>query len=302
MYQLIPNVQQLETNLRNFAQIIEADEVLLFERATFLVRPSGAPRPGAGEGKDPDMLMEAFISPLRSSRTISAKSSETFTALRRSATLSNSLNSAAGESAGWSRHPPVFSHRAFCFAFAHTANWRRLSKAWKCATPTLRPSSTSSPPTPTSWSSCRTPPSVSSKRHLSQHQLHNSNANGPLKQTCLCSRQHLQPLSSTSGTLGNTLRSWSGWMDPSTACTCECASQGARPSGHSQPIRPQTTRGGPPTPRHASSPALPCVRLHVQSPRGSLCSHQQCALPLLSHFVYSRCSSEFFFFLEGGVK
>lgn len=40
VYQLIPNVQQLETNLRNFAQIIEADEVLLFERATFLVRGS----------------------------------------------------------------------------------------------------------------------------------------------------------------------------------------------------------------------------------------------------------------------
>ncbi|KAK2119811.1 hypothetical protein P7K49_001197 [Saguinus oedipus] len=37
LYQLIPNVQQLEMNLRNFAQIIEADEVLLFERATFLV-------------------------------------------------------------------------------------------------------------------------------------------------------------------------------------------------------------------------------------------------------------------------
>ncbi|MGH0173254.1 UNVERIFIED_CONTAM: hypothetical protein FKN15_065024 [Acipenser sinensis] len=37
VYQLIPNVQQLETNLRNFAQIIEADEVLLFERATFLI-------------------------------------------------------------------------------------------------------------------------------------------------------------------------------------------------------------------------------------------------------------------------
>nr|XP_005497583.3 ras-related GTP-binding protein A [Zonotrichia albicollis]XP_005497584.3 ras-related GTP-binding protein A [Zonotrichia albicollis] len=37
VYQLIPNVQQLEMNLRNFAQIIEADEVLLFERATFLV-------------------------------------------------------------------------------------------------------------------------------------------------------------------------------------------------------------------------------------------------------------------------
>lgn len=47
VYQLIPNVQQLEMNLRNFAQIIEADEVLLFERATFLVNtaapPSGLP-------------------------------------------------------------------------------------------------------------------------------------------------------------------------------------------------------------------------------------------------------------------
>ena len=37
VYQLIPNVQQLETNLANFAKIIDADEVLLFERATFLV-------------------------------------------------------------------------------------------------------------------------------------------------------------------------------------------------------------------------------------------------------------------------
>lgn len=41
VYQLIPNVQQLESNLRNFAQIIEADEVLLFERATFLVSMYG---------------------------------------------------------------------------------------------------------------------------------------------------------------------------------------------------------------------------------------------------------------------
>lgn len=38
VYQLIPNVNQIETNLSNFAQIIDADEVLLFERATFLVR------------------------------------------------------------------------------------------------------------------------------------------------------------------------------------------------------------------------------------------------------------------------
>ena len=37
VYQLIPNVKQLEANLTQFGDIIDADEVLLFERATFLV-------------------------------------------------------------------------------------------------------------------------------------------------------------------------------------------------------------------------------------------------------------------------
>lgn len=37
MYTLVPNVQQLEANLQQFATIIDADEVLLFEKATFLV-------------------------------------------------------------------------------------------------------------------------------------------------------------------------------------------------------------------------------------------------------------------------
>ncbi|EDO37935.1 predicted protein [Nematostella vectensis] len=37
VYQLIPNVTQLEHNLESFASTIDADEVLLFERATFLV-------------------------------------------------------------------------------------------------------------------------------------------------------------------------------------------------------------------------------------------------------------------------
>ncbi|XP_076435606.1 ras-related GTP-binding protein A [Babylonia areolata] len=37
VYQLIPNVRQLEANLSHFGDIIDADEVLLFERATFLV-------------------------------------------------------------------------------------------------------------------------------------------------------------------------------------------------------------------------------------------------------------------------
>lgn len=34
---LIPNVEALENTLKYFAEIIEAEEVLLFERATFLV-------------------------------------------------------------------------------------------------------------------------------------------------------------------------------------------------------------------------------------------------------------------------
>ena len=37
---LIPNVNQLELSLSNFASILDADEVLLFERATFLVSSS----------------------------------------------------------------------------------------------------------------------------------------------------------------------------------------------------------------------------------------------------------------------
>lgn len=37
VYKLIPNVNALETNLERFAELIDADEVLLFERATFLV-------------------------------------------------------------------------------------------------------------------------------------------------------------------------------------------------------------------------------------------------------------------------
>jgi len=37
VYTLIPNVQALESHLQHFADIIDADEVLLFERATFLV-------------------------------------------------------------------------------------------------------------------------------------------------------------------------------------------------------------------------------------------------------------------------
>ncbi|CAF5202424.1 unnamed protein product, partial [Rotaria magnacalcarata] len=37
VYQLVPNVKGLEKTLSNFADIIDADEILLFEKATFLV-------------------------------------------------------------------------------------------------------------------------------------------------------------------------------------------------------------------------------------------------------------------------
>ncbi len=38
VYRLVPNVKQLEHNLQQFATILDADEVLLFEKATFLVQ------------------------------------------------------------------------------------------------------------------------------------------------------------------------------------------------------------------------------------------------------------------------
>lgn len=37
VYSLIPNINTLESHLKNFSEICEADEVVLFERATFLV-------------------------------------------------------------------------------------------------------------------------------------------------------------------------------------------------------------------------------------------------------------------------
>ena len=37
MYMLIPNVSEVEKSLAEFAEIMEADEVLLFEKSTFLI-------------------------------------------------------------------------------------------------------------------------------------------------------------------------------------------------------------------------------------------------------------------------
>lgn len=45
MYSLIPNVKQLELTLSSFCEICEADEVILFERATFLVISHSSRKP-----------------------------------------------------------------------------------------------------------------------------------------------------------------------------------------------------------------------------------------------------------------
>jgi len=45
IYSLIPNVRMLESSLQNFCNICEADEIVLFERATFLVISHSTKKP-----------------------------------------------------------------------------------------------------------------------------------------------------------------------------------------------------------------------------------------------------------------
>ena len=55
---LIPNIALLETHLNNFCRICDADEVVLFERATFLViaQAQGEDMPAEGDGKVPTSI------------------------------------------------------------------------------------------------------------------------------------------------------------------------------------------------------------------------------------------------------
>ncbi|CAM9660110.1 unnamed protein product [Phaeothamnion confervicola] len=50
VYSLIPNIDVLESHLEDFCRICDADEVVLFERATFLVRKAKGER-RKGEGR-----------------------------------------------------------------------------------------------------------------------------------------------------------------------------------------------------------------------------------------------------------
>jgi Ras-related GTP-binding protein A/B len=126
---LIPNVKELECSLTNFADIIDADEVLLFERATFLVISHTERRPH----RDPHRFEK--VSNIIKQFKLSCRylSQNDFAPIVR--WFNNILNS--------------------------TANWQRNSNQWKCETRTLQLSSTYLHPTLMSWSLRPTRPFVS---------------------------------------------------------------------------------------------------------------------------------------------
>lgn len=112
----------------------------------------------------------------------------TLTGLRRSVTLSNSSNSVVGRFTPPNLHVTphnLVSCSYFSNPFFIPVNLQPLSKAWKCETPTLRPSLTSSPPTHTSWSSCQIPlfVSVKGQSFCSFSKMAKHNKKKPL---CLC--------------------------------------------------------------------------------------------------------------------
>uniref|UniRef100_A0A3Q2ZUR7 Ras-related GTP-binding protein n=1 Tax=Kryptolebias marmoratus TaxID=37003 RepID=A0A3Q2ZUR7_KRYMA len=170
VYQLIPNVQQLETNLRNFAQIIEADEVLLFERATFLVISHYQCK----EQRDAHRF-EKISNIIKQFKLSCSK-------------LAASFQSMEVRNSNFAAFIDVFTSNTYVMVIMSDPSIR------KCPT----------------------------------EQKHIHTGRTALITTrlfvCFFLFQHLQQLSSTSVMLGNTLRSWSGWTAPSTACTCECAS------------------------------------------------------------------------------
>jgi hypothetical protein len=131
VHALIPNIAVLTTHLRNFCDICEADEVVLFERATFLVIAEATLR------KHADPHRHEKISNIIKQFKLSCRYS-------RPAGFSLSLSLCV--SVGSQSSSP--------------AGRRRSSRVWRCAAGRLPPSSTCSPPVPTSWSSCPTRPSV----------------------------------------------------------------------------------------------------------------------------------------------
>ncbi|KAG9340180.1 hypothetical protein JZ751_021905 [Albula glossodonta] len=152
VYQLIPNVQQLETNLRNFAQIIEADEVLLFERATFLVISHYQCK----EQRDAHRF-EKISNIIKQFKLSCSK-------------LAASFQSMEVRNSNFAAFIDVFTSNTYVMVIMSDPSIREY--ALLCSS---------------------------------------------------CSLKLLRLRSSTSATPGSTLRNWSAWMDPNTACTCACA-------------------------------------------------------------------------------
>lgn len=108
VYSLIPNVRQLEQSLSEFANIIDADEVLLFERATFLV-VSHAQRKAH---KDPHRFEK--VSNIIKQFKLSCR---------------YAIKAVADLNMGFTILPEIIS-LWFC-VFLETVNWLLSSKAWK---------------------------------------------------------------------------------------------------------------------------------------------------------------------------
>jgi len=119
VYSLIPNVEGLEAKLTEFCGICEADEVVLFEKATFLAISH------ANRSSHPDIHRFEKISNIIKQFKLSCEYEPPHMASRQ----------------------PQSTHLSSSCA----AKWAPASRPWRFATLASRPSSTSSHPTPLCW-------------------------------------------------------------------------------------------------------------------------------------------------------
>jgi hypothetical protein len=153
VYSLIPNVRDLETHLREFADMCDADEVVLFERSTFLVISNATRRPHA------DMHRFEKISNIVKQFKLSC------TCVPLPAVVAAGIAACASlhaHSMLWRTQFPRPPRARITRQGGLTAGkHKRSSKACARATPRSRRSSTRSPATRTSWWSRLTPRCVS---------------------------------------------------------------------------------------------------------------------------------------------
>ncbi len=131
---LIPNIGLLETHLNNFCRICDADEVVLFERATFLVIAMHKPRTrhcqsdasSEGSSETPLTLTDSDHLPTPPPGHVKGHNTLIRIALKRFPTLSSSSS-------------------------CRVARRSRSFRAWKCATRDFQPLLMPLRPTRTLW-------------------------------------------------------------------------------------------------------------------------------------------------------